>query len=96
MMREDFGDCRDGLPLRGLYCVHQKPASCLVGGGGVLVAVVVVGVGVGVVVGVVVEVVMLVAVAVVGGGVVVGGNSCSHGAGAEANFMQTVCGEPRP
>ena len=62
-----------------------------------LVAVVVVGVGVGVVVGVVVEVVMIVAVAVVGGGgVVFGGNSCSHGAGAEANFMQTVCGEPRP
>ena len=61
-----------------------------------LVAVVVVGVGVGVVVGVVVEVVMIVAVAVVGGGVVVGGNSCSHGAGAEANFMQTACGQPRP
>ena len=97
MMREDCGDCRDSLPVRGLYCVHQKPASCLVGGGGgVLVAVVVVGVGVGVVVGVVVEVVMLVAVAVVGGGVVVGGNSCSQGAGAEANFMQTACREPRP
>ena len=58
-----------------------------------LVAVVVVG---GFVVGVVVEFVMLVAVAVVGGGVVVGGDSCLRGAGAEANFMQTVCGGPRP
>ena len=58
-------------------------------------AALVVGVGVGVVVGVAVEVVMLVVVAVVGGSVVVGGNSGSHGAGAEANFMQTVCREPR-
>ena len=59
-------------------------------------AALVVGAGVGVVVGVVVEVVMLVVVAVVGGGVVVGGKSRSHGAGTEANFMQTVCEEPRP
>ena len=98
MMRKDCGDCQDSLPVRRLYCVHQKPASRLVGGGGgvlvwplwwwVLVLVLLLVLWW-------VEVVMLVSVAAVGGGVVVGANSRSQFAGAEANFMHTVCREPR-